>query len=143
MKSKNLLASARKRGKEMTEKPLRNPKCKLISLDDCNLLRGFAMAISGRKVNFRENWWQDKYIVVEFKGKKMLPYWQSEKAVEPHLPKIIKILKAKGMKDLGMLIFFMSKNIRLAGKSPLDALRKNKVKEVLTAARCYHEHGAD
>ena len=141
MKPKDSLAAAKKRGKEMTRKILRDPRCKLISLGAETSRREIIMAIFGKKMNLRKSW-LNKYIFVKFKGEIMMPSWQTEPEVEPHLQKIIEILESKGLGALGMLTFFMNGNKRLGSKSPLDALRENKVKEVLAVARCYHEHGA-
>jgi hypothetical protein len=67
----------------------------------------------------------------------LYPAWQSEVG---NVPAILAVLK--GRNEWEQLGFFVSPNERLTGKTPLEALRRKRVRTVIEAALSYGEHGA-
>jgi len=69
------------------------------------------------------------------------PAWQVESNnVLPHLEEMLMALKSHD--EWRKLSFFVNGNVRLNGKSPLNALRAGEYEEVLKAAKTLGEHGA-
>jgi biotin operon repressor len=69
------------------------------------------------------------------------PAWQFENGrTLPHLEKVLDVLR--GHDPWMQMAFFLSRNDRLNGKSPLEALHKGQVDCVLRAASGFGEHGA-
>ncbi len=85
---------------------------------------------------------QNKVFVVKMGIEQVVPLWQFDDRVCPHIFRILKIFKQKKTSSLMVMVFFVNGNFRLAGKNPLQALRGGQVKEVMRAARAYLEHGA-
>lgn len=69
------------------------------------------------------------------------PAWQFTKSGV--LPGLDDVLKALGSHDAWMqAAFFVGKNPRLGGATPIERLRSGQLREVLKAAEAYGEHGA-
>lgn len=69
------------------------------------------------------------------------PVWQFIGAsMLPGLEEILLLLA--GHPPLAQMRFFLSGNLRLEGKRPLDMLRRGAVEQVRRAARTFGEHGA-
>ncbi len=136
-KQKDLLAPARERGRKRLLKLLKAEGGVIeLSDDDMHYLPG--KVTYGRK----NGWTWEKHLLVRFGHKWFAPTWQFKKEVSSHMEKILKILNTKKVSGLTIMIFFLNKNLRLDGKTPLQALREGRVKEVMHAAQCYLEHGA-
>jgi len=59
------------------------------------------------------------------------------------LPGLAEVLEALSDLDPWMkLAFFLSENVALKGKSPLDALRRGRFQDILRSAELYGQHGA-
>ena len=85
---------------------------------------------------------RNRVFIVKIGNEEIVPIWQFNDQVYPNMPKILKILKSRTLSDLSIMIFFLAKNLRCNGKTPLQSLRNGQAKEVIMAARCYLEHGA-
>lgn len=71
------------------------------------------------------------------------PAWQlAERGILPGLEDILVLLSEKAMPSWDVLAFFLNKTDRLEGNSPLEALRKGDLDEVVRAASAYGEQGA-
>jgi hypothetical protein len=70
------------------------------------------------------------------------PVWQLDNSgVLPGLEDVLKVLASH---DCWMqVVFFVSKNDRLGGKTPIESLKAGELKRVLDAAALYGEHGAE
>lgn len=126
-KRNDLFNSAIERGRKMLLKLLR--------------AEGGVVELENRKA-FRLIMEQNKVFRVKIGNEQVVPMWQFNDRVYPHLSKILKIFKQKKISGLMAMAFFLGRNLRLDNKTPLQALRENKVKDVICAARCYLEHGA-
>jgi hypothetical protein len=71
----------------------------------------------------------------------VFPVWQFiPGGVLPGLEEVLAALA--GLEAWMKLAFFLEENAATGGKTPLKALRRGKLKEVLRAARVHGEHGA-
>ena len=70
------------------------------------------------------------------------PAWQfDESGVLPGLEDVLKVLATHD--EWMQVAFFVSKNQRLANRTPVETLKAGKVDLVLDAAEVYGEHGAE
>jgi hypothetical protein len=68
----------------------------------------------------------------------LYPVWQVHKdKLLPGLSETLKVLRAKNTPPYGIALFFLTPAEALAGKSPLDLLRRNEVPEVVLHAHRY------
>ncbi len=73
----------------------------------------------------------------------LYPSWQfADRRTLPGLPEILEELRTHNQHPLAHLRFFLSRNLRLEGETPLSELREGRIEEVRTAARNYGEQGA-
>jgi hypothetical protein len=80
-------------------------------------------------------------LAVELGNRFAYPAWQIEgNSTLPHLEEVLEALKDHD--EWRKLSFFVNGNVRLGGKSPLNALRAGQYNDVLTSARSLGEHGA-
>src|SRR5439155_14075465 len=69
------------------------------------------------------------------------PAWQfSESGTIPGLEEVLRLLTSQD--EWMQIAFFLSKDPRLNGATPLDALKAGNLEQVLSAAQSYGEHGA-
>jgi hypothetical protein len=80
-------------------------------------------------------------LAIEIGNRFVYPVWQVEgNRTLDHLEDVLAALKHHdGWRKLS---FFVNGNVRLGGKSPLQALRAGRYEDVLKAARTLGEHGA-
>jgi hypothetical protein len=80
-------------------------------------------------------------LALELGNRFVYPAWQiEENSTLPHLEEVLEALKDHD--EWRKLSFFVNGNVRLGGKSPLNALRAGQYDEVLKAARSLGDHGA-
>jgi len=127
IKRSSLFASAIERGRKLILKLLK-AEGGVVELDNRNALR-LMMERNG-------------VFIVKIGNEQVVPVWQFNDRIYPHMFKILKIFKRKKSSNLTAMIFFISRNLRLADKSPLQALQEGRVKDVMRAANAYHIHGA-
>jgi hypothetical protein len=76
-------------------------------------------------------------------GAFLFPSWQFiDRGTLPGLPEVLGDLRTHNRHPLAQLRFFLSRNLRLDGATPLTELRRGRVEKVRAAARTYGEHGA-
>lgn len=80
-------------------------------------------------------------LALELGNRFVFPAWQIEgNRTVPHLEEVLALLHDQD--EWRKLSFFVSGNVRLDGKSPLEVLRAGEYGDVLKAARSLGEHGA-
>lgn len=84
-------------------------------------------------------------LAIKHQGRKLgYPRAQFEGGdVVPGLPQVLGALRETAPEPFSQLFFLVSPNALLKGSSPLDALKRGHLQDVLRAARRYGEHGAD
>jgi len=76
-------------------------------------------------------------------GPFLYPSWQFAKhALLPGFREVLEDLRGHNQHPLAHLRFFLSRNLRLGGETPLTTLRQGRIEEVRQVARAYGEHGA-
>ncbi len=72
-----------------------------------------------------------------------LPSWQIYRGgLLPALADILEVFRTKDAGPYAIANFVLSESVELAGKRPLDLLRRGRVREVVAAAKRYGEMGA-
>lgn len=127
MKRKEPLAAAQERGRKELLKLL-NAEGGVIELENRDVLRCMME--------------QYKVFIAKIGDEQVVPLWQFDERVYPHIPGILNIFRRKKLSDLAAMSFFVSGNMRLLGVSPLMALRAGRIKDVMRAARSHLDHGA-
>jgi hypothetical protein len=131
------LAQARLRGLEVWQK-LRDASGGFLSgADVAAMLRMTAAAVHKRYkahqlLGIREEKRRISYPALQF----------SDGRVVEHLPEVLEILAARHIDDRAQLRFLAGSHSRLAGRTPVRALRDGHVSQVLATARAFGEHGA-
>ena len=57
-------------------------------------------------------------------------------------PTVLQTLADAGVDEWAQLRFFAGTNVRLGGRSPVEALKVGDIERVLAAARTFGQHGA-
>lgn len=98
------------------------------------------LGISRQAVDKRRK--ADQLLAVELPRRGLLyPVWQfAESGTLPGLIETLGVLRPHD--SWARLRFFVTRNDRLAGRRPLDLLRKGDIERVLRAAEMFGEHGA-
>jgi hypothetical protein len=100
---------------------------------------GSALGIQRQSVDKRRK--AGTLLAIEIGNRFVYPVWQTEgNKTLKHLEDVLNALKHHD--DWRKLSFFVNGNVRLGGKSPLNALRAGRYEDVLKAARTLGEHGA-
>ncbi len=80
-------------------------------------------------------------IGIEVDDHYVYPTWQFvDGKILPGLDKLFSELKRDGIWTI--MIFMLTGDLRLDGKTPLEMLRQGEIEQVIWAASCYGEHSA-
>ncbi len=134
--SKAPLAAARVRGARARQELLKSEGGTVSAAKLAKLLGVTPQAVDERRKRVR--------LLALDRGKHgfMYPVWQvgEDGRTLPGLEKVMAALH--GHDPWGKLVFFLTKDPRLKGKRPLDALRIGQLNPVLLAAKTFGEHGS-
>jgi hypothetical protein len=133
--SEDPLANARLRGLKMKEELLRKAGGAMNSEEVGKLLKLTRQAVDKRRKG-------RKLVAIGF-GKRgfLYPAFQFEEPLTTLVERVLPEIDRR-VEDWKLLAFFLNGNAYLDGASPVEALRRGKIGEVLRAARACGSHGA-